>query len=357
MKIKIGKKIATLRNQNNMTQEQLAECLNISNAAVSKWESGSSYPDIETIPLLAKIFKVSIDSLFEFDLENENLQYYLEQAESLNKIGKTDELISLIEETLKLYPNNLELNLIMARALLTKSMNQNPVDEIRAIQSINFFDKCLLIDHEGKNRDSIMQNKAFIYGRLSKYEEANKWLSTIKQDRHIIQIADNYVKMGEIDKAMNLLQTYFNDFCFSFSMLASTLTKCFIHHYKNKESYDLSKMVAYFREYLTLSDNPNYYDFLSSKDFIDVAVEAYKTQDYDEMWNSLDKAVFHAIRFDSNPSYKVCDVRFLFNLEGEFYNENKKASNYILKTIQSEFKDFNTNKKIKKYVDKLISPK
>lgn len=85
MKIKIGKKIATLRNQNNMTQEQLAKCLNISNAAVSKWESGSSYPDIETIPLLAKIFKVSIDSLFEFDLENENLQYYLEQAESLKK--------------------------------------------------------------------------------------------------------------------------------------------------------------------------------------------------------------------------------------------------------------------------------
>lgn len=223
MKIKIGKKIATLRKQNNMTQEQLAECLNISNAAVSKWESSSSYPDIETIPLLAKIFKVSIDSLFEFNLENENLQDYLERTELLKKTGKTDELISLIEKTLKAYPNDLELNLIMARALLTKSMNQSPVDEARAIQSISFFDKCLLIDHEGKNRDSIMQNKAFIYGRLGKYEEANKWLSTIKQDRHIIQIADNYVKMGEIDKAMNLLQTYLNDFCFSFSMLASTL--------------------------------------------------------------------------------------------------------------------------------------
>ena len=84
MKIKSGKKIATLRNQNNMTQEQLAECLNISNAAVSKWEVVVLIR-IETIPLLAKIFKVSIDSLFEFDLENENLQYYLEQAESLKK--------------------------------------------------------------------------------------------------------------------------------------------------------------------------------------------------------------------------------------------------------------------------------
>ena len=53
-------------------------------------------------------------------------------------------------------------------------MNQNPVDEIKRYNSINFFffffDKCLLIDHEGKNRDSIMQNKAFAAIRLSKYE-------------------------------------------------------------------------------------------------------------------------------------------------------------------------------------------
>ena len=56
MDINIGQKISYFRKQNNLTQEQLSEYLNISNAAVSKWESGISYPDIETLPQIAKIF-------------------------------------------------------------------------------------------------------------------------------------------------------------------------------------------------------------------------------------------------------------------------------------------------------------
>lgn len=48
-----------------MTQEQLAQQLNISNQAVSKWESAQSYPDIQLVPQLADIFGISIDALFD----------------------------------------------------------------------------------------------------------------------------------------------------------------------------------------------------------------------------------------------------------------------------------------------------
>ena len=63
----IGEKIAELRRQNNMSQEELAERLGISRQSVSKWESGQSLPDIEKLPVLSDLFHVSIDYLVKED--------------------------------------------------------------------------------------------------------------------------------------------------------------------------------------------------------------------------------------------------------------------------------------------------
>lgn len=59
----IGKRIFTLRKENNMTQVELADCLGISYQAVSSWERGNSMPDISKIPEIAKLFHISIDDL------------------------------------------------------------------------------------------------------------------------------------------------------------------------------------------------------------------------------------------------------------------------------------------------------
>ena len=60
---KISENIAALRKQAGITQEYLANRLNVSNQAVSKWEAGKCYPDIEILPELAAFFGVSIDEL------------------------------------------------------------------------------------------------------------------------------------------------------------------------------------------------------------------------------------------------------------------------------------------------------
>ena len=59
----IGKTIAELRKAKGWTQIELAEKLNVSNKAVSKWESEGCFPEITQLPVLAKIFDVSIDYL------------------------------------------------------------------------------------------------------------------------------------------------------------------------------------------------------------------------------------------------------------------------------------------------------
>ena len=62
----IGAQIAVRRKALGMTQQMLAEKLNISFQAISKWEKGISYPDVTLLPMLAAVLNVSIDSLLGY---------------------------------------------------------------------------------------------------------------------------------------------------------------------------------------------------------------------------------------------------------------------------------------------------
>ena len=60
-------KLQELRKQKNITQEELAASLFVSRTAVSKWESGRGYPNIESLKALSKFYSVSIDELLSGD--------------------------------------------------------------------------------------------------------------------------------------------------------------------------------------------------------------------------------------------------------------------------------------------------
>lgn len=65
----LGKRIAALRKEKGMTQEELAEKLGVSPQAISKWENGQSCPDISLLPRLAVIFGVTTDLLLTGEQE------------------------------------------------------------------------------------------------------------------------------------------------------------------------------------------------------------------------------------------------------------------------------------------------
>lgn len=67
--MELGTKIKALRIRTGMTQEQLAQKLLVSPQAVSKWENGAAMPDITLLPVLAEVFGVSIDDLFDLTAE------------------------------------------------------------------------------------------------------------------------------------------------------------------------------------------------------------------------------------------------------------------------------------------------
>lgn len=63
MEMTIGKRIAALRREKNLKQDDLAQMLEVSAQAVSKWENDQTCPDISLLPKLAKILGVSVDEL------------------------------------------------------------------------------------------------------------------------------------------------------------------------------------------------------------------------------------------------------------------------------------------------------
>ncbi len=69
--MEMGKEIRRLRNDRGLTQEALAAALNVTAQTVSKWERGSSIPDVQLLPELAVFFGVSIDQLFAMGPEQQ----------------------------------------------------------------------------------------------------------------------------------------------------------------------------------------------------------------------------------------------------------------------------------------------
>lgn len=81
----LGKKIMTMRNEKNISQEQLAEKLNVTRQTISNWENGKFYPDIDSLVNLSKFFNVSLDDLLSYD---DKVLDYLKDSTDIVKSNK-----------------------------------------------------------------------------------------------------------------------------------------------------------------------------------------------------------------------------------------------------------------------------
>ena len=91
----LADKIINLRKKNGWSQEELAEKLNVSRQAVSKWEGAQSTPDLEKILMMSKIFGVTTDFLVKDEIEMEEISEDAENSEEKTK-RKRNVLITAI---------------------------------------------------------------------------------------------------------------------------------------------------------------------------------------------------------------------------------------------------------------------
>lgn len=97
MTLNIGEQIRKHRRALELTQEQLAERLGVSFQAVSRWENGSAYPDIELLPVLAELFETSVDKLMGLDEVEKDKRAHQAISDFLNACDESEPIEKLVE--------------------------------------------------------------------------------------------------------------------------------------------------------------------------------------------------------------------------------------------------------------------
>lgn len=119
MNIQIGKVIRDLRIAAGITQEELSCHLGVSIQAVSRWENGACYPDLEMIPTIAAFFDVSTDRLLCIEKKDtkENEEQYVQMWTSATKQGEHARALEIVNDALKIMPTNYKIMLLKAQSL------------------------------------------------------------------------------------------------------------------------------------------------------------------------------------------------------------------------------------------------
>lgn len=105
--MKIGTIIREKRREQSLTQEQLAGLLGVSASAVHKWEKGTTYPDITTLPALARVLKTDLNTLLSFreDLTDEEITHFVGELKNMVEAQGYDAAFQRAMEEIHQYPN------------------------------------------------------------------------------------------------------------------------------------------------------------------------------------------------------------------------------------------------------------
>ncbi len=125
--MEFGSILRQLRIEAGLTQSDLADELNVTNQAISKWERGDNYPEITLLPRLASRFQVSVDMLLgnERPLSSDELRVLFDKCQDLLASGMIEKAISLTQEAVDRDNRNQELKLALAELLVQVSESES----------------------------------------------------------------------------------------------------------------------------------------------------------------------------------------------------------------------------------------
>jgi len=196
MQLNLGNNIRELRRRNKITQETVADALGVTSQAVSRWEAGGSYPDMNLIPSIANFFGVTIDELFGYHNERESrinaLVSQLQEMKQRNNGADTnlDEAIALARNALVEFPGNERLMVCLASVLytagysrygehhLTDSEGYDIYDTRRHREyaewgeAVTLYEKALLTLEDGEFRRVAVGELLQLYVNMGLYEKS-----------------------------------------------------------------------------------------------------------------------------------------------------------------------------------------
>ena len=334
----IGKKIKLLRKEKNTTQEKLAAYLNVSCQAISKWENGTTSPDISLIVPISNFFNITTDELFERNEEKQKaeIEEILKKSSEFRTKGMVKEDIELFENAVSKYPNNYECLVNYANALFHAKhspafTNDEETADKHTAKALEICELILEDCTENVWRDSATQILVMIYGNQSScYFNEEKAVKYAEQAPSLYFCNELLLESAYKINSENHLEQKHNNILRFLDLLTQSIT---FNNYKSSEEKIFAfKTAINILNYVLYDGNLLFYHCRAAHIYQYMAKEYAKLKSETDVIESLEFAKKHALMKDKIPDGKNHFTSIFVN---KAYHDNSTTSkNYPYSEIE-----------------------
>lgn len=330
--LKLGENLRKFRLQRELTQEQLANVLGVSAQAVSRWESGTTYPDITLLPTIASYFETTLDELMGMEdfKSEEQLKELIAQLDENGSKGLIYENILLLRDAVKTYPTNYQLQFRLVQQLtFCQYKNGRGLSEEEQIslnrEAAEIGNRILSHCTDGVIINQTTQQLCYIYSRLGEKEKAIEYAMKLPNIgcTNTVVLGDLYEGEQQKTHLKCAIKSYAAAFWGALRNLADL-------EYKD-ETMSTEERIAIMKKALAILelvyDNGDYldYSYTVSTTHCYIADMAMIEGDYELALSSLEKAAEFAIMSDTLPEKAQHTSLLVKKLE---YNPLTTIKNY-----------------------------
>ncbi len=352
MNIFLSKQLRKLRKEKGNTQEELAEHLGITMQAVSKWERDEGYPDITLLPAIAAYYNVSVDDLLGVGkIEKEKkLREYGDKNVKLFRAGKNSERVALWREAKKEFPNDLSVIYDLMYALQAENRKEN-ADEI-----IEYGERILDESTDNALRGGAIQSLSFTYYYAKGDAESAKKYARMA-GIYAVTVNEMMPRFLEGDDAVEYCQSNIQSLVEMIGHNSNIIT--WKGKYTPEETIKTCKFVLDCYRLLYPDDNCGFYHVRVSEFYEKMAHNYLKLGDEQNMFDCLDEAAKHAIKFDTPidgmfTSFMVNKVKMSSIDAVKDHTENQCG--LLLKSLRKDkFSHLQNDPRMMKIIEKLAS--
>ncbi len=182
MNFDFGENIKTLRKQKGLTQEQVAELLDVSKQSVSRWENNATYPDVTFLPVLASFYNVTVDFLLGADYETNKtiIEDYEKSRQEAHHRGNISDAYSLSQKVYASFPNNKSIiNNVMVDSYLMGLHNVDNKRKYYLELSISIAERFLKMTEDLEEQCRCINNISVCNKLLGNCEKAIEWMKKL----------------------------------------------------------------------------------------------------------------------------------------------------------------------------------
>jgi transcriptional regulator with XRE-family HTH domain len=286
------------RKARDLTQEQIAEAFNVSPQAVSRWENGATYPDIEILPSIAAYFNITVDELLGVDKmkDKERIDAIIKEVYCNWNKGQMDDALGLLREAVHEFPREYILQNLLALTLTQKTEPDKEKAKKNLSEAIAIRERIL-----ENSTDDLIRNQV-LFGLSKNYKEAGNKEQAVKTALKLSDVASSSdVVLTSIYEGDDRIWQLKRNIQVFGQLLANSIAKL-ANSNKNLSSHErielLNKAIGIFDLIYDKGDY-GFNNFFMSSLYYRIACNFYEMNDTDNTLNCLEKAVQHAIDFDT----------------------------------------------------------